>query len=92
MSTDTLVYGVRGPDPRNTVVKAPSAREAVEMRAFNDVVVVSHDGGRTWQAGRVRIVRGEVRNYETAVCDDCGKGLMLPGWLCQDCWTDRGMH
>lgn len=44
-------YGVRGPDPRNTVQKFPdeaSAREALEDWP-TDVLVVSEDGGRTWR-------------------------------------------
>lgn len=42
------VYGVREPDPRNTVVRAPSREQAVDMLMPGDVVVVSTDGGRTW--------------------------------------------
>lgn len=44
-------YGVRGPDPRNTVQKFPdeaSAREALEDWP-TDVLVVSDDGGHTWR-------------------------------------------
>lgn len=43
------IYGVRGPDPRNTVVRAPSQEDAVDMVLDGDVVVVSRDGGRTWE-------------------------------------------
>lgn len=43
-----VIYGVRGPDPRNTVVKAPSREDAAEMLLPGDVIIVSRDGGRTW--------------------------------------------
>lgn len=45
------VYGVRGPDPRNTVVKAEDREQAAEMAEDfpGDVVVVSRDGGQTWE-------------------------------------------
>jgi transposase len=33
----------------------------------------------------------EERNYASMTCDDCGKGLILPGWLCIDCGKDRGL-
>jgi hypothetical protein len=48
---DTVVYGVRGPDHRNTVVKCDSREEAAEMASFftGDVVVVSQDSGQTWE-------------------------------------------
>jgi hypothetical protein len=44
------IYGVRGPDPRNTVVKANDREHAEDMVSDfpGDVVVVSEDGGRTW--------------------------------------------
>lgn len=50
MSAET-VYGVRGPDPRNTVVKAEDREHAAEMAEDfpGDVVVVSRDGGQTWK-------------------------------------------
>ena len=49
MATDEVIYGVRGPDPRNTVVKAESREQAAEMVFFpGDVLVVSRDSGRTW--------------------------------------------
>jgi hypothetical protein len=44
---DTL-YGVRGPDPRNTVARFPDRAEAADARFPGDVIVVSTDGGRTW--------------------------------------------
>jgi len=48
---DAVVYGVRGPDPRNTVVKAEDRAHAAEMAEDfpGDVVVVSRDGGQTWK-------------------------------------------
>lgn len=49
-SACTCVYGVRGPGPRNTVVKAGSRDAAVDMLMRGDVIVVSDDGGRTWVA------------------------------------------
>lgn len=49
MSADTLIYGVRGPDPRNTVVKAGTHRsDAQVMLLPGEVIVVSTDGGKTW--------------------------------------------
>lgn len=33
-------YGVRGPDPRNTVVEAEDRRAAEQMRFPEDVIVV----------------------------------------------------
>ena len=48
MSTANAIHGARGPDPRNTVVKADSRDEAAEMLLPGDVIVVSPDGGRTW--------------------------------------------
>lgn len=92
MSTDTLLYGVRGSDPRNTVVKAPSVEDAVETVLQGEVVVVSRDDGRTWERARIRVVGEEIRNYETSACDDCGTGLILPGWLCVECATGRGVR
>lgn len=53
-----LLYGVRGPDPRNTVVKAPSALDAVGMLLRDDdVIVVSHDDGQTWEADSREMTR-----------------------------------
>ncbi|MCW2901756.1 MAG: hypothetical protein JWO67_4021 [Streptosporangiaceae bacterium] len=47
--TAGTIYGVRGPDPRNTVVKAgPRREDAEEMLLDEDVIVVSTDGGQTW--------------------------------------------
>lgn len=87
-----LLYGVCGPGPRNTVVKAPSVDAAVEMVLRNEVVVVSRDNGTTWDQARIRVVGDEIRNYETNVCDDCGTGLVLPGWLCVNCAEGRGVR
>jgi len=47
-SACSCVYGVRGPDPRNTVVSAGSRAAAAEMALPGDVIVISADGGRTW--------------------------------------------
>jgi hypothetical protein len=47
--TCRTVYGVRGPDSRNTIVKVPSLDEAADMVLGDDVIVVSRDGGGTWQ-------------------------------------------
>lgn len=47
--TPKLKVGVRGPDRRNTVVKFPDHRAALEALMPGDVVVVSSDNGRTWQ-------------------------------------------
>jgi len=41
---------------------------------------------------RTRVVNGEVRHYGTNTCDDCGTGLILPGWLCYGCDSDRGLR
>jgi len=85
-----LVYGVRGPDERNTVVKAGALENAVEMLMSGDVVVVSDNEGKSWRKARVRIMPdGEIRNHENTTCDDCGVGLILPGWLCGDCAAGR---
>jgi hypothetical protein len=39
---DDKQYGVRGPDPRNTVVKAESREAAEEMLLPGDVVMERH--------------------------------------------------
>lgn len=84
------IYGVRGPDPRNTVMKAESVENAVEMLFPDDIVVVSYDEGKTWQGARVYVAKdGEIRNYESSICDHCGTALVLSGWLCSDCDTAR---
>lgn len=44
----TTKYGVRGPDPRNTVVAFPDRSSAMDARVGDDVVVASNDGGRHW--------------------------------------------
>jgi hypothetical protein len=49
-SACTCVYGVRGPDPRNTVVRAGSRDAAADMALPGDAIVVSDDGGKTWTA------------------------------------------
>jgi hypothetical protein len=43
-----IIYGVRGADPRNTVVPCESLQDAKLMRMFNEVIVESDDDGRTW--------------------------------------------
>lgn len=40
----TCVFGVRGPDPRSTVVRVGSFAEATEMLMDDDVIVVSANG------------------------------------------------
>jgi hypothetical protein len=45
--SDTL-FGVRGPDPRNTVVRFPDREAAGKALLPGDVVVVSTDAGRAW--------------------------------------------
>lgn len=90
--TASKVYGVRGSDPRNTVVPAPSRAAALDMLLPGDRVMESFDGGKTWGDGRARIVNGELRDYGSNKCDDCGTELMLPGWLCSDCARQRGVR
>lgn len=87
-----LLYGVGCSDRCSTAIKAPSVEAAVEMATRDEVIVVSRDGGTTWDKARIRIVGGEIRNYETSVCDDCGTGLILPGWLCVNCAESRGVR
>lgn len=41
---------------------------------------------------RCRVVGGEVRHYGSTTCDDCGTGLLLPGWLCYGCAAARGLR
>lgn len=92
MTTDTVTYGVRGPDARNTVVPAPSRNAALDMLLPGDRIMESFDGGKTWGDGRARIVDGELRDYGSTKCDDCGDGLIMPGWLCYDCAQGRGLR
>jgi hypothetical protein len=91
MTTDT-VYGVRRAHPFNTVVEANTREDALDLLLPGDRLVESFDGGKTWEDGRARIVNGELRDYGSKKCDDCGTGLMLPGWLCPDCARDRGVR
>lgn len=92
MTTDTATYGVRGPDARNTVVRAPSREAALDMLLPGDRLMESFDGGKTWGDGRARIVDGELRDCGSTTCDDCGDGLIMPGWLCYDCAGRRGIR
>jgi len=41
-------YGVRGPDPRNTVVAFPDLASAKDARTSDEVVVISRNGGKDW--------------------------------------------
>lgn len=84
MSTDTLVYGVRGPDPRNTAVKAGTRQEAEDMLLPHDVIVVSTDGGKTWT---------EESPAEPLLDPDCrdGKCGSCVGGVCEhDCHQSGG--
>ena len=92
MTTDTVTYGVRGSDARTTVVTAPSRKAALDMLCTGDRLMESFDGGHTWGDGRARIVDGELRDYGSAECGDCGTGLLMPGWLCADCARGRGIR
>lgn len=92
MTIDTVTYGVRGSDARNTIVPAPSRQAALDLLLPGDRLMESSDGGRTWSDGRARIVNGELRDYGSTRCDDCGAGLIMAGWLCPDCADERGLR
>lgn len=86
----TLIFGLRGSDERNTVVKFGAVENAVEALLSGDVIMVRHHDQEGWRKARVRVMPdGELRNHENTTCDDCGVGLILPGWLCGDCHNAR---
>jgi hypothetical protein len=65
MTTENMIYGVRGPDLRNTVVRADSPEGAREMLMDGDVIVVSADGGRTWSSAAEALIDTTVAQAPT---------------------------
>lgn len=63
-------YGVRGPDPRNTVATVPSRAAALEMRMHGDVLMVK-DG--TCPHTNECHCPGSWR--DTATCKNCGQEI-----------------
>jgi hypothetical protein len=66
----TTQYGVRGPDPRNTVVTAPSKDAAVDMLTPGDVLMVKE--GACPHTNACRCAGGW---RVTADCKNCGQEI-----------------
>lgn len=91
--TAGALYGLRGSGPKPKTVTTDSRDQAIEHHLPGDVIVVSYDGGNTWENSRIQVREdGEVRDYGSMRCDDCGVGLLLPGWLCPGCAEGRGIR
>lgn len=61
-------YGVRGPDPRNTVVTAPDKDAALEMLESGDVLMV-----KTGSCPHTSSCKCDGGWRDTADCKNCGR-------------------